>query len=324
MRLRNLALAAAAAMALAAGRPARAADLCDRACLQGFVDRYIEAMTAHDPTRLPLGSGVRFTENGQELMLGDGLWGTASGRGRYSLYVSDPEAGQAGFLGTVMENGEPVLLGLRLKISDQTITQVETIVARSQNSGSTLPSAGRSLEAKGQPRPQFLRTVPEGERMSREDLVRVADSYFTGLAANTGRNTAPFAPTCNRWENGSQTTNNPSLRANQGVNILAMGCEQQQKSGFFPFVTSIRNRRYEVVDRERGLVLAFGFFEHQGRIKELHLTTGETVPSPVRAPMTFEIGELFQIDRGRIDQVEAVLNTVPYGMISAVWDKRGQ
>ena len=45
-----------------------------------------------------------------------------------------------------------------------------------------------------------------------------------------------------------------------------------------------------------------------------------TAPSPVRAPHTLEISELFQIDKGKIDQVEAVLDSVPYGMRSAVWD----
>jgi hypothetical protein len=86
-------------------------------------------------------------------------------------------------------------------------------------------------------------------------------------------------------------------------------------------VTSIRNRRFPVVDRERGLVLAFGFFEHAGRIKDIQLTNGQSVPSPVRAPLTLEISELFQIDKGKIDQVEAVINTVPYGMRSALWDQ---
>ena len=74
------------------------------------------------------------------------------------------------------------------------------------------------------------------------------------------------------------------------------------------------------MDRERGLVLAFGFFDHNGRLKDLHLTNGQTTPSPVHAPSTLEISELFQIDHGKIDQVEAVLQSVPYGMRSAVWD----
>jgi hypothetical protein len=107
---------------------------------------------------------------------------------------------------------------------------------------------------------------------------------------------------------------------NGGFNVLALGCEDQQKSGFFAFVTTIRDRRFPVVDRERGLVLAFGFFDHNGRLKDLHLTNGQTTPSPVHAPSTLEISELFQIDHGKIDQVEAVLQSVPYGMRSAVWD----
>ena len=288
-----------------------------------MVDKYLAALVAHDPGQLPLAVNVRFTENGQELRLGDGLWGTASGPGKYKLYVADPEEGQAGFYGTVMENGAPVLLALRLKVTYGLISEVETIVARASG-GSTFPPAGKTMEDHGKPRPQFLRIVPAVQRMSRADLLRVANSYFTGLGGNTGRNTAPFARTCLRWENGVQTNSNPTLRpaGAGGVNIVAMSCEEQQKSGYFSFVTSIRDRRYPVVDRERGLVLSFAFFEHAGRIKDIKLTSGQTVPSPVRAPLTLEISELFQIDKGKIDQVEAVINSVPYGMRSAVWDER--
>ncbi len=318
-----LAAAVAALFGLAA-QPAAASDVCDRACLEGMVNRYLEALVAHDPDRLPLAQGVRFTENGQELRLGDGLWGTASGPGKYKLYVSDPEGGQAGFLGTVFENGTPVYFALRLKVDYGQISEVETIIARSA-AGSPFPAAGKTMEEKGAPRAQFLHSVPRADRMARDDLVSIANSYFTGLAGNTGRNTAPFAKTCQRLENGTQTTNNPGFGGtssnNGGPNIVAMNCEDQQKSGFFPFVTSIRDRRYPVVDRERGLVLSFAFFEHDARMRTIKLTTGQTVPNPVNAPLTFEIAELFQIDKGKIDQVEAVLNTVPYGMQSDVWDE---
>ena len=309
-----------AALGCGLGIAVHAADACERSCLQGYVDRYLAALVAHDPGPLPWALGARFTENGQELRLGDGLWGTASAPGRYRLYVADPEDGQVGFIGTVFENGTPVLLALRLKVEDQTISEVETIVARGQFIA-TLPSAGQAVEAHGQPRPQFLRSVPEQERLSRAELVRIANAYFTGLAANSGRNTAPFAASCERLENGTQTTHNPQP-GTVGPDILAMSCDAQQKSGYFSFVTRIRERRFPVVDRERGLVLALAFFEHAGRTQELRLTSGEVVPSPVRSPSTLEIAELFQIDRGLIDQIEAVLNSVPYGMTSDAWDAR--
>ncbi|HTX24357.1 MAG TPA: hypothetical protein VMD03_06855 [Steroidobacteraceae bacterium] len=301
---------------------ARASDICDRPCLEGLVDRYIAALVAHDPGRLPLAQGVRFTEDGQELRLGDGLWGTASAPGHYKLYAVDPEHGQVGFYGTVFESGVPVLLALRLKVDYGLISQVETIVARPPALGASgLPSAGASMEHRAHPRPQFLQDVPPSERMSRADLVRIANSYFTGLGGNTGRNTAPFWPSCNRLENGTQTTNNPTFRVTSRFNVVALGCEAQQTSGFYPFVTAIRNRRFPIVDRERGLVMSFAFFEHSGVLKTIHLTNGMTIPSPVKAPLTLEISELFQIHGGKIDQIEAVINTVPYGMKSAVWDE---
>lgn len=51
------------------------------------------------------------------------------------------------------------------------------------------------------------------------------------------------------------------------------------------------------------------------------LTNGMTVQSTFRTPLSFMISELFQIDRGKIDQVEAVIDTVPYKMRNDIWDR---
>jgi hypothetical protein len=306
---------------------ARAADPCDRACLQRHVDKVLEAMIEHDPGRLMLAKGVRYTENGVELVLGDGLWGTASTRGNYSLYVSDPEAGQVGFYGTISELGNMDYIALRVKIYEALIEEIEAIVVRPSVSmpgpdGKPAPSAGEIMNGK-KPRPQFLQTVTEKERMTREDLVKVANSYFTGLANQTGKYTAPFADTCERWENGTQSTNQkPNPNTSSGtLDILSMGCEKQQKSGWFAFVTEIRNRRFPVVDIERGLVFSFGFFDHNAAVRSYALPDGTMTPNILTYPQTIEISELFQIRKGKIDQIEAVINSVPYRMKSEVWDK---
>src|SRR5262245_35384007 len=83
---------------------AAAQGKCDRACLDGFVDKYLDAMAAHDPKLLPTSKGVKFTENGQKLELGDGLWNTFAGKGTYRVLVTDPEAGQVVLLGTIRED----------------------------------------------------------------------------------------------------------------------------------------------------------------------------------------------------------------------------
>jgi hypothetical protein len=99
-----------------------------------------------------------------------------------------------------------------------------------------------------------------------------------------------------------------------------LGCEAQQRSGFYAFVTGIRDRRFPVVDQERGVVLSFAYFDHTGAVGDMALTNGMTVQSPFRAPLTFQIAEIFQVDAGKLDQIEAVLNTVPYGTRSDIWD----
>jgi hypothetical protein len=296
---------------------------CDRQCLEGFVDRYLDALIAHDKSRLPLAPEVRYTENGVELPVGDALWNTASARGKYKLYVADPQAGQVGFFGTLLENGNPVLFSLRLRIDHlRRISEIETLVARPSGTSGPLSGGAKAMEERGTPRPQFLQSAPAAERTSREELIAIADSYFTHLQGSTGKTSAPFHKSCNRIENGVQTTNLTTRRpGRESFDVLMLGCEAQQLSGFYPFVTRIRDRRFPIVDEERGLVLAFGYFEHTGAVRELHLTNGQTLPSPVRAPLTFQIAELFQIHGGKIDQVEAVLTTVPYGMKSDVWDR---
>src|SRR3954468_11574819 len=63
---------------------------CNRACLEGVVDKIAEAMVAHDHSGLPLAKHVRYTEGGAELPVGDGFWATATGLGSYKHYFADP------------------------------------------------------------------------------------------------------------------------------------------------------------------------------------------------------------------------------------------
>jgi hypothetical protein len=89
------------------------ANLCNRDCLEDYVNQYLDAIVGHNPSLLPLAENVKFTENGQMLELGDGFWNTASAIGSYKLYVADPHSGQVGFFGTIRESGTPAILVLR-------------------------------------------------------------------------------------------------------------------------------------------------------------------------------------------------------------------
>ena len=53
---------------------------------------------------------ARYTENAQDLKIGDGLWGTLTGWGSYKLYIDDPEDGSVAYVGVTDEAGMPGLL----------------------------------------------------------------------------------------------------------------------------------------------------------------------------------------------------------------------
>ena len=303
--------------------PHASAQSCDRQCLEGFVDRYLDALLAHDPGSVPIAANARYTENGQRLALGDGLWRSAKAKGRYRLFVSDADAGQVAFIGTLEEEnadpskGTPALIALRLKISGNRITEIEQFIARS-------PEAAQRVEALGAPHEQFTQAVPASERMSRAALIETANKYFTGMQQNDGRGDYPFADDCNRIENGTQTTNRPTppgeTRPDPATasNYSAQwSCREQFESGLLHFVTRIRDRRFVAVDRERGLVFSFVFFDHAaGDTRHFAAPNGRRVTAGPAQPWTWYIAELFKIENGLIGRIEATLERVPYGMTS--------
>jgi hypothetical protein len=302
---------AASAKPLPVGAPVTE---CDRECLEGFANRYIAALVARDPSQVPFAADVKFTENTAKLKVGEGFWATANGQSAFKLYFAEPEAGEVGFIGVMKEWDNPVIFCLRLKVAAGKVTEVEDFVVRDA-------AAAKNLDAMS-PNPLFQQPIPAAERESREQLVSAANMYFSGLQNNDGKGVYPFADDCNRVENGMQTTNNPDADKSQppstGARIMSLGCEAQFKTGYFKIVTRIRDRRFVIVDRERGLAFAFAFFDHAGTVKSISLTDGSLFPATIRHPLTWEIGELFKIDKGKIHAIQAVLTQEPYG-ISSGW-----
>ena len=160
--------------------------------------------------------------------------------------------------------------------------------------------------------------VPPEERVSRAEMIALADGYFATLELNDGTIRTKFHPGCNRIENGVQTTNNPDFF----VPVAHLPCEEQFAQGNYRYDDRLRGRRFPLVDEERGIVLAHGFIDHCGKLGEYELTDGTKVTSPIRRPHTFYLSEAFKIRQGAIEQIEANFISVPYHMPSP-WDARG-
>lgn len=312
-----LAIQAATARSSAQVVPGTLPPACDRACLYGFVDQYLDALARKDPSRAPWAAGVRFTENNVELSIGDGLWGTVSGVGNYKLRFADPQNGQVGVFGTVTESGVSSTLAARLKVEAGKITELETIVLRIADMPPLVGHENPFSKGSFARRPILEEDVPPALRRPRERLISLSDGYFDTLQLNDGQLFTEFDPACNRFENGLQTTNNPAKPLGE---YSALGCADQFKLGVYRYDDRLRARRFPLVDEERGLVLAMGFIDHSGRLGSYTLTDGRTAESPVRRPHSFHLMELFKIVDGKLRQIEAVFVTVPYNMPSP-WDE---
>ena len=284
----------------------------DASALEKLAELYLDALVARDPGKLPLHSDFRLTENGQTLAIGDGLWGTASARGKYLHVVAEPEIGAVVLTTVLRENDLPVIAGIRLGVRDGLIAEAEMVVSRSDIL--FYKDGPANLEAMGAPAALWTQIEPEAERASREDLIAVAGSYFDTLERNDGRHIAPFEDGCRRLDNGVFATQAPAFDKPGEPPFYALGPAGQFALGYFIFVTRIRERRYPLVDVARGVVVSFPFLDHAGTIHEARLTDGRTVPIGVRQPFSWQICEMFKIRRGRIAQIEVVLNMVPYGM----------
>ncbi|MEJ1963500.1 MAG: hypothetical protein WDO56_18845 [Gammaproteobacteria bacterium] len=295
------------------------APACDRACMTGIVDRYLAAAVRHDPAGLPLNRGVKFTENEARLKVGtEGLWVAASELPTgFRIYAIDVGTGQAGFYGVMKERDKPLIIALRLKVVNGQITEIEHVLARGLR-----PDAVKNL---ANPRPEFVTALPPANRLPRQQMVNIADSYFEAIEHADGK-LAPFADDCVRRENGGQTTHNAKpvpwpvpLGSKQADDAMAylgtLSCSDQLDTHVMDFITRLWPRRHEIVDEENGLVFSFPMFQHRGgsgTIKIYNVPGVDSLPLG-GSSSNMQAGEIFKIDRGRIVAVEAMGTSLPYG-----------
>jgi hypothetical protein len=283
-------------------------DAQTRAQLYALADDYLNALVAKDPSRLPWAAHVVATENNVQVRVGDGMWNTVSGRRPgYDLKCADPQTGQVSWFGVIEEYGHPAVLALRLATVGGQIAEVEAIVCRAHEFG-PFPH----IDDAAVPRPLMLADVPVDQRVPRARMISIADGYFDTIQLNDGTLFTQFTDDCDRIENGLQTTNTDI----EGYPIAKMGTADQFRLGQYIYDDRLRDRRFPLVDEEKGIVLAAAFIDHAGKVMDVTWTDGSRHTSLFHFPHSFVLLELFKIVGGKIAGVEAVFVTVPYNMVS--------
>jgi hypothetical protein len=244
----NVVLSSAFALCVAAFAGAsQAAENCDRACLTGLITTYVDAMVAHDPSKLPLADNAKITENSKAIKLADGLWKTATARGEFRQDYIDQKKQVAAAHLVIMEGQAQALYSLVLHVTDRRISGIEALVQR-VNADSRFKPTELARPVKGMNDP-----VPAGRKQSRESMIRTALTYPEGLrVGNFTDGGTPFAPDTYRVENGTVTAGGNCGRADCGMyaqNILV-------HPGIISSVAA--------VDEENGTVLLWMNFGHTG------------------------------------------------------------
>jgi hypothetical protein len=216
---------------------------CTRESLRALVDDYFAALSAHDPSSLPLAAGVKLTENGTEVSTEEGLWQSA-GALVFKHSAFDTTQCMTVTEAVVAEDGEDIPVGLRLKVESGAITEIETIAVRegdyfvASNTGAIEGTASEMWEE----------LLPEADRSSREELLAIIDDYFTYFPAGG----CGFADDCVRYENGF------SLDC-----AVGLSCDT---SGSGSGGTDVR---LSVIDEEAGI--AVGFVMFAGSYTDMHM-----------------------------------------------------
>ena len=281
----------AALAAFAAGAaPALAQQSCDRACLTTVVDSYFAALLANDARALPQAARARITHNGAEKKLADTFWDGAQ-QIVYRFDIVNTTRGDTGTQ-TVIRNadGSKTMHMVRLKVLNGAITEIETIKAN-QGEADRLWDPDRLTAVS----PDLQLSIREAERDSYYALIAAAEAYWRAFQTNgtPDYHPAPLLPDARRFENGLQTTG-----------LVRDGQYVSAQSGFDAgrFLNrNIWDRRYPVVDEERGIVLSIVRFGIKG---------GATSQSAVTSNDRL-VAEFFAVKRGQIQEIQAVLFNLP-------------
>jgi len=286
---------------------------CNRACLEGLMNQYLDALVAKDPKRLPLSADVKYTEQEQVMAVGDGFWKTVTGRGSYNHYFADLVAGQVGWMGTMRERGGVLLMSVRLRVQLGRITEIEKSFFRAGGGG---PNNIAAMDKLGGPEMLWLQPIPPAQRASRQQLINIANAYFEGVQKNDGKGFYPFTDDCDRLENGSHTTNVAGSKpTTPNFNYMGSDCKTQLQSGYLAIVNNVHHRRFPLVDEERGVVWANCTFDMDGTVTQIKLaTTGEIADMSGFAgrASSIHVTEAFRIENGLIRRVEMIGTSVPY------------
>ena len=266
----------AAALTASAVVTAQSKSACNRACLVGFADTYLKALAGNAPNAVPLAANAKVTINGRLVRLADAFWDAAD-RIAYRFDIVNDRLGDVATEAVVQNSdGSKTMYMVRLKVADGKITEVETVKAN-KGEADRLWDPDNLKEVS----PSLQLSMRAADQDSYYGLIAAAESYWRAFQTNGTEDYRPAAllPDTRRFENGVQTT---GMVRNGAFVSAADGFDKGRFVG-----RNLWDRRYPVVDTERGIVLSIVRFGLKDGMKSQ--STATTQRSPGRGVLRREV-----------------------------------
>jgi hypothetical protein len=287
-------------MLLVSISPVEAQDSCNRTCLEGHISTFLDALYANTPAAVPVARGVKISDNNRLVGLREAFWDDAA-ETAYRWDIANPRLGDVATEVVIRNSdGSYTMAVVRLKVEENSITEVEVIRANEGDAGS-LWGPERLVDY---PLSRNLtNSIRVADRDSYYGLIAAAESYWRAFQTN---GTEEYHPAdllydAHRFENGQQTTGQ-----------FPDGSFRSAPDGFDSgrFVNrNLWDRRYAVVDEERGIVLSIVRFGLKDDMEAVNpITSNDRL-----------VGEFFQVKNGMIQEVHAVLYNLS-DEIPSVWE----
>lgn len=300
-------LAASVALSLLTAVSQAQGPVCNDDCLIELTKQYLRDVSAQDASKLPWADAVRYTENNVGMMIGDGFWGAGPGVSGEGLFLPDAQSGNVVWFGVTTEHGQAAYHGLRLKIVEKQIQEVESYLGREGEPEVFAKVDGHSTDR------SYTQELPASDRSSREQLIAIVDGYFNSKQQNNGRVLTAFTTDCEQKTNGVSVTHGDHWAAR-----VVQGCETQLRAGVFKPVDRIRARRYPIVNESTGVVVALSIEDHATRFVDYTTLDGKPLAVQVEYPNSRGKLDLFKIVDGKIARIEGVSVFLPY-FIHSLW-----
>lgn len=256
--------------------------------------KYLAAVVSRDARAAPLHAKLRCTENGKELEPGEGYWRRIERFAGEQFFV-DTLTDQVAMMGVAYHGGQPWPFALRLRVTGSEILESEVVLSSDPQG----PFANVNELLK--PDVIYDAPVPPSRRSDRGRLRAAADSYWEGLQHSDG-SIPQFHYRCDKYDNGAKTTHSlhTLLSPDATVHTCASGLDHTK-----PARPIARERRYPLLDVERGLAVSFV-------VVDFH-----PIPERQRPDAgSFYMMGVFKVVDGRLRIVDEIREILPLGACS--------